>query len=74
MARGEGAEQYAATLLTVKPISTDIKTVKVSARFSTHFLSLSPVFPLVRKRAPKFKVCYLLSAPETSSLVSFPVL
>ncbi|XP_072221847.1 sodium-dependent lysophosphatidylcholine symporter 1-B-like [Leuresthes tenuis] len=28
MARGEGAEQYAATLLTVKPMSTDIKTVK----------------------------------------------
>ncbi|KAM4542892.1 sodium-dependent lysophosphatidylcholine symporter 1-B-like [Odontesthes bonariensis] len=28
MARGEGAEQYAATLLTVKPRSTDIKTVK----------------------------------------------
>ncbi|KAM9707430.1 sodium-dependent lysophosphatidylcholine symporter 1-B-like [Menidia menidia] len=28
MARGEGAEQYAASLLTIKPISTDIKTVK----------------------------------------------
>ncbi|CAG5866254.1 unnamed protein product [Menidia menidia] len=28
MARGEGAEQYAASLLTIKPVSTDIKTVK----------------------------------------------
>ncbi|XP_017266598.1 sodium-dependent lysophosphatidylcholine symporter 1-B [Kryptolebias marmoratus] len=34
MARGEGAEQYAATLLTVKPINTDIKTVKPKARRS----------------------------------------
>ncbi|XP_037551293.1 sodium-dependent lysophosphatidylcholine symporter 1-B-like isoform X1 [Nematolebias whitei] len=32
MARGEGAEQYAATLLTVKPINTDIKIVKPKAR------------------------------------------
>lgn len=36
MARGEGAEQYAATLLTVKPINTDIKVVKV--RFYTLIL------------------------------------
>ncbi|TNN87131.1 Sodium-dependent lysophosphatidylcholine symporter 1-A [Liparis tanakae] len=28
MARGEGAEQYAASLLPVKPIKTEIKTVK----------------------------------------------
>lgn len=28
MARGEGAEQYAASLLSVKPINTEIKTVK----------------------------------------------
>lgn len=29
MARGEGAEQYAASLLSVKPINTDIKAAKV---------------------------------------------
>lgn len=32
MARGEGAEQYAAGLLSVKPLNTDIKAVKVRAR------------------------------------------
>ena len=32
MARGEGAEQYAATLLPVKPINTEIKAAKVSER------------------------------------------
>lgn len=29
MARGEGAEQYAAGLLSVKPINAEIKTAKV---------------------------------------------
>ncbi|GLD62555.1 sodium-dependent lysophosphatidylcholine symporter 1-B-like protein [Lates japonicus] len=32
MARGEGAEQYAASLLSVKPINTEIKTVKPKDR------------------------------------------
>uniref|UniRef100_A0A1A8RED8 Major facilitator superfamily domain containing 2aa n=1 Tax=Nothobranchius rachovii TaxID=451742 RepID=A0A1A8RED8_9TELE len=32
MARGEGAEPYAATLLTVKPVNVDIKTVKPKER------------------------------------------
>lgn len=36
MARGEGAEQCAATLLAVKPLNADIKTAKVR---NSHFLS-----------------------------------
>uniref|UniRef100_A0A669D542 MFSD2 lysolipid transporter A, lysophospholipid n=1 Tax=Oreochromis niloticus TaxID=8128 RepID=A0A669D542_ORENI len=32
MARGEGAEQYAATLLSVKPLKADIKTVKLKTQ------------------------------------------
>lgn len=36
MARGEGAEQYAATLLSVKPLNAEIKTVKVRATFKRH--------------------------------------
>lgn len=32
MARGEGPEQYAASLLSVKPINTEIKTAKVRAK------------------------------------------
>ena len=42
MARGEGAEQCAASLLTVKPINTEIKTVKVRASgfiFDTFWVS-----------------------------------
>ncbi|KAM3595513.1 uncharacterized protein V6R79_024578 [Siganus canaliculatus] len=34
MARGEGAEQYAASLLSVKPINTEIKTVKPKSQRS----------------------------------------
>ncbi|XP_039898234.1 sodium-dependent lysophosphatidylcholine symporter 1-B-like [Simochromis diagramma] len=32
MARGEGAEQYAATLLSVKPLNAEIKTVKLKTQ------------------------------------------
>lgn len=47
MARGEGAEQCAATLLAVKPLNADIKTAKVR---NSHFLSTA-----VRVCAPNCK-------------------
>ena len=41
MARGEGAEQCAASLLSVKAINTEIKTTMVSAKryIHTHVLN-----------------------------------
>lgn len=61
MARGEGAEQCAATLLAVKPLNADIKAAKVrNSRFplSSHERPSAKV----RAAAPYLAVRFLSSA------------